>query len=647
MSGFPVRKMVVPLSLALSIGWGCAESEGAPSSAALRDGRSHWRSHHGRGHHGRGHDHHRSCEPGTRQRGHGRHGHCVDCEPGTFCAGGRTPEVACATGTWDHDADAATRCVDWGECRAGQYVAQAGSTLTDRACEACAEGETSNTANAAACAPAAWLLSYFWPHQDVSSDSLRLGYSMDGQRWGTLGGNQPAYQLTEMGTNHIRDPFIFRKNDGTFVYLATDWTLADNESGYWSHPSPRIFIADSDDLITFENPRLVTVTDLPGPDGQPMHAWAPEAYYDEERDCYVIVWSGNDTTGVNRIYASYTEDFVTVLDPTPEVLFDPSYSVIDATIERSDGRNYLFFKDETDLGGPDQLGKDIQIAIGSGASLAPGSFAISTREYITRGTSQSVRQATEGPFAIFQPDAGRWIMYADYYLNGGVFGAWATPALDAAPSSWTRLRNSEFRFPSGVRHAHAVRVTVDELDALIDHYGIAHLLRTTYSESGAPFYVAHSWYHGIITTLDDRGRGQLADDFAWRVVPGLADPSDPELVSFEPIGFPGRYLRVDSTRPSRYPSCSEGSNRGWALCWVGAGERNHLTWVDADDGSATFRSDATFRRVPALNGNPLMVSLAWHTDPSRYLRHIAYQMFATPISGTVQQNDASFVIERE
>lgn len=573
---------------------------------------------------------------------------CEPCDAGTYCAGDTAPRLACTGGSWDHDASAATACAAWTDCAAGQYVVAAGSAIADRSCAACADGDTTSTANAATCEPGAWLLSYFGPAQDVANDSLHLAYSLDGQRWAGLAHHQPVYQVSGLGTNHIRDPFILRKNDGSFVYLATDWTLAENDSDYWNHPSPRLFVADSDDLVTFTNPRLITVTDLPGPGGEPMHAWAPEAYYDAERGAYAIVWSGNDPSWDNRIYVSYTLDFETVLDPTPDVLFDPGYSVIDATIERADGRSYLFFKDETDgNGAPGQRGKDIQIARAPSPAIEPGTFSMWSTDYITRGAAQTVRQATEGPFVVHQPEQDRWILYADYYLAGGVFGAWTTPSLDAAPGEWTPLPASSFRFPPGVRHAHPVRITLDELDALIAHHGVSHHLRSTYSEGGAPFYVAHSWFHGLITPLDDRTRGQVAEDFLWKVVPGLADPGDPALVSFEAVGYPGRYLRVDSASPGRYPSCDEPSNRAWGLCWIAEADRHHLLWLDAFADTAAFRGDATFRRVPALNGDAAMISLQWYADPSRYLRHAAYQLFATPISGAVQQNDASFALERE
>ncbi len=575
------------------------------------------------------------------------------CEPGTSIAVAATSTsdqscAPCAEGTFSAVANAGS-CSAFGDCLPGELVVSEGTATSDRSCGACPDGQTSAMPNATACEPAAWLLSYFGPEQDLAADSLHLAYSLDGLRWSALAYGRPVHSLSGMGTNHVRDPFLLRRNDGTFVYLATDWTLAENGPDYWNRPSSKIVVAESTDLITFTNARLLDLSDLPGPGGSEMHAWAPEAYWDEARGAYAIVWSGNDASGENRIYVSYTEDFTTVLNPTPDVLFDPGYSVIDATIERADGRSYLLFKDETDNGGSaiTGSGKDIQIARAESTALDPGSFVRASADYVTRGTAQAQRLATEGPFVIPQPELGRFVLFADFYLNGGVFGAWSTPSLDAPPSTWTRMADSEFRFPSGVRHAHAMRVTVAELEALIGHFGVGVRLRTTYQEASTPFYVAHSWYHGIITPLADRTRGQLADDFVWKAVPGLADPSDPSLVSFEAVGHPGRYLRIDSADPNRYPSCSEGSNRGWALCWLAPADRHHLSWIDVDDGTARFESDATFRRVAALNGDPTAVSLQWHADPARYLRHVAYQLFATPIGDAVQRNDATFLIERD
>ena len=435
--------------------------------------------------------------------------------------------------------------------------------------------------------PGAWVLSYFGTSQELAADSLHLAYSLDGLHWSGLAYGQPAYQLEGIGTGHIRDPFLFRKNDRTFVYIATDWTLANNDDQYWNHPSPAIVVADTTDLITFTNPRRLMLTNLPGPMATPMHAWAPEAYYDADRHAYAIVWSGNDANNRNRTYVSYTQDFATVLSSTPDVLFDPGYSSIDATIERSNGRNYLFFKDETDNSDSPLTGsgKDIQIARSPATALNPGSFDRWSPMYITRGANQSARQVTEAPFALFSAERNLWFLFAQFYVDGG-FGAWSSRSLDAAPNTWTALASSDFRFPEGVSHAHALRVTKAELDLLIAHYGISHRLRTTYREGGVPFYVANSWFHGMITPESDRSNNQLANDFLWKIVPGLADPSDPSLVSLESVEHPGQYLRIDSQNPGRYPPCSEASNRGESLCAVPASDRHHLTSVDPAVNSA-------------------------------------------------------------
>jgi hypothetical protein len=333
-------------------------------------------------------------------------------------------------------------------------------------------GGNSATAGSSSVAMAGWVLSYFGPEQSVAADSLHLAYSTDGLHWTRLGSGGPAYQLTGLGTNHIRDPFILRKQDGSFVYLATDWTLSNNDSNYWNNPSSKILVADSKDLKTFTNPRLLTLTSLKGPSNTPMHAWAPEGYFDAATQQYAIIWSGNDSTDSNRIYISYTKDFVTLESTDPAVLFDPGYSIIDGTFTSHNGVGYLFFKDETDNSGTTLTGsgKDIQVARAASDSLAPGAFSRWDANYITRGTNQSTRQATEGPFIIKDPKQNLWYLYADFYTQNGVFGCWSTTNLGVNPNAWTRVASANYSLPAGVRHANTVLVTQAELDAVIAYY---------------------------------------------------------------------------------------------------------------------------------------------------------------------------------
>ena len=98
-------------------------------------------------------------------------------------------------------------------------------------------------------------------------------------------------------------------------------------------------------------------------------------------------------------------------------------------------------------------------------------------------------------------------------------------------------------------------------------------------------------------------------------MPGLADSAG---VSFESVNFPGRYLR----------------------------HFNYAIGLDANDGTATFRADATFYRTAGL-GDSALVSFRSYNFPDRYLRHSNYVLRIDPISAssaTADRQDATFQV---
>src|SRR5690606_30579373 len=105
-----------------------------------------------------------------------------------------------------------------------------------------------------------------------------------------------------------------------------------------------------------------------------------------------------------------------------------------------------------------------------------------------------------------------------------------------------------------------------------------------------------------------------AADAQWRIVPGLADTNSP-YVSFEAANHPGYYLRH------------------WNYDFV----------LARNDGSATFRADATFRRVPGL-ADSSATSFQSYNFPDRYLRHYDYLLRLDPISTALDRADATFRI---
>ncbi len=275
-----------------------------------------------------------------------------------------------------------------------------------------------------------YVMGYF--KQAIGEYGLNLCYSTDGLNWVNINDGKPVL-YAQLGTKGIRDPYIYRKKDGTFVVLATDM-LGTN----WGDKNQYIHCWDSDDLITFKNERLLKVH------SGNMHAWAPEVFYDYNRKIYGIYWSGD--TNYNRTYVNYTSDFVTITEN--QVLFDPGYDVIDSDIIQHNGTAYLFFKDER------STGKSIKAAKSS--TLDPNSFSVFTSEFITSAN-------TEGPITFKDNNSNTWYMYADLFANNGNFECWKTT--DLSSTKWTKVTN--FSLPTGVRHGSVVGVTQTELAGII------------------------------------------------------------------------------------------------------------------------------------------------------------------------------------
>jgi hypothetical protein len=88
-----------------------------------------------------------ACPAGTT----GTAPNCTPCAAGQYCAGGASPSEACASGSWDDDANHETVCAPWSACAAGQHVSVDGTATSDRACTSCTSGSFSATPNAATC----------------------------------------------------------------------------------------------------------------------------------------------------------------------------------------------------------------------------------------------------------------------------------------------------------------------------------------------------------------------------------------------------------------------------------------------------------------------------------------------------------------
>ena len=359
-------------------------------------------------------------------------------------------------------------------------------------------------APAAAATYSGYVMGYFTEsNQGLGNNyGLHLAVSSDGLNWTALNQNLPVVTPTA-GTLGLRDPFILRKQDGTFVVLATDLNGTD-----WSQQNQYIHVWDSTDLRSFTNYRRVKLHSMA------THSWAPEAFWDASRNQYAIIYSANNGTR-DVIMANYTTDFSTVT--AAQTYFDPGFNVIDGSMTVGvNGMNYLYYKVAT--GG-------LQGARSS--SLAAGSFNTGTY------TSLIAHGGTEAPIVVKSLTSSTWYLWGDTYTPNGVFYAWQQNDLNA--NAWTATDQKNYTQPLNSKHGTITPITSTEMTNLIAKWGAPAWNRLK-SYNYPDRYVRHANNLGRI----DAYPFDPYPDSQWKLVPGLADSAG---VSFQSVNYPTRYLR--------------------------------------------------------------------------------------------------------
>ncbi|MDN3272283.1 glycoside hydrolase family 43 protein [Streptomyces sp. MA15] len=351
---------------------------------------------------------------------------------------------------------------------------------------------------------AAYAMCYFKESPERSDDSfaLHLAVSTDGLNWMPLNQNDPVATPTA-GSEGLRDPFIQRKQDGTFVVLATDLNGRPEE-----FVNRHIHVWDSADLTSFSGYRRPRLHDMP------THSWAPTSFWDTARKQYAVVYSANNGTR-NVFMVNYTTDFTTMSEP--EVYFDPGFHVLDGYVLPYDGAYYLAYKN-TDDG---------NLYVARSATGAPNSY-----ETLTGGLKQG--DAIEAPILVESHSGnGFWLWGDSFWPANGVFYAWSSP--DIGGDNWSALHLRDFTAPISAKHAGITPITKAERDNLVDAWG-APRWRRLKSYNYAQRYVRHKGYDARL----DPFPMELPADQQWRMKPGLANPDG---MSFESMNFPGHYLR--------------------------------------------------------------------------------------------------------
>jgi hypothetical protein len=284
-----------------------------------------------------------------------------------------------------------------------------------------------------------YLFSYF---VDNGQDGLHFAYSRDGLKWEALNGARSFLTPTVGKDRLMRDPCIIQGPDGTFhMVFTTGWH--DKIIGYTS----------SKDLVNWTTQKSIPVMEH---EATAKNSWAPEVFYDARKKNFIIHWAttipgrhsdvadSESEKGLNhRIYAVTTPDFKTFSET--KMFFNPSFSVIDATILKKGKWHYMFLKNEN----PKPAEKNIRV---SKSKHAAGPYPTSVSAPITGN------YWAEGATAI--TINGQVYVYFDKYRDHR-YGAVRSKDM----KTWEDI-SDQVAFPKGTRHGTVFQVSEQVFNGL-------------------------------------------------------------------------------------------------------------------------------------------------------------------------------------
>lgn len=188
------------------------------------------------------------------------------------------------------------------------------------------------------CNRKAWVFTSF---HEPADKGLRMLYSYDGEKWSDL---DTFLLRPSVGNQQVmRDPSMVQDKNGVFHLVWTSSWRGDKGFGY----------ASSKNLLHWSEQQFIPVLQK---ETVVVNTWAPELFYDEDADQFMIIWAscipGRFERGIeedsnnHRMYVTTTKDFKAFSET--KLFLDPGFSVIDAVIVKRGDKDYvLVLKDNT------------------------------------------------------------------------------------------------------------------------------------------------------------------------------------------------------------------------------------------------------------------------------------------------------------
>lgn len=294
----------------------------------------------------------------------------------------------------------------------------------------------------------AYLFAYFLGN---APEQERLSYavSTDGYNFKALNGGGAVWK-SSVGTECLRDPYIFKGEDGLYYMLATDM-----KSSLGWNSNRNLLSAKSTDLVHWFDETSIEIankySNMQGAD----RAWAPQAIYDPENESYMIYFAARVPNRDNRtiMYYAYSKD-LKKLDTEPQLLFAPKNGndAIDSDIIHVGNKYYMYYKNETN--------KRIYLATADHAS----------------GPYSEIKQVSEGNIGVEGPNIykligeDKWLMMSDAY-GDGYYVMQETKDLE----NFTTVSRNSYSFNFTPRHGYVIPINADQYTALINAFPSAGL----------------------------------------------------------------------------------------------------------------------------------------------------------------------------
>ncbi len=273
-------------------------------------------------------------------------------------------------------------------------------------------------------------------------ERLHFALSPDGYNFTPLNNNEAVIIQTK-GKKCVRDPYIFKGQDGCYYIIGTDMRC---EEGWESNHA--LITWKSTDLINWTDETLIDMREMGDNFADTTRAWAPQAIWDSEKGKYMLYWAHStkrhNTAGM---YYAYSDDMKTITEPQP--LYCRSIQTIDGDIiyNEKNGLYYLYFKHDEDqtiayvtsdkLSGPYEDKPTV-------VSLAPSGVE-GSQMYRINGTDT-------------------WVMIMDEYGKGRFFMQQTEDFKTYVP-----VASEDYSMNFGPRHGSVVSISDEEYERLLNH----------------------------------------------------------------------------------------------------------------------------------------------------------------------------------